>query len=65
MSSTYQFSTKEKKYEIFFGKEDHVEVYEFEKPKEGLIFEDSKSFNVFVNSITDALEKRQAEKKDG
>lgn len=65
MSNTYQFSTKEKKYEVFFGQEDHVEVYEIENPKEGLIFEDSKNFNVFVNSITDALEKRQAEKENG
>lgn len=60
MKNTYQFSTKEKDYELFFGNE-HIELYETNNPKEGLIFENNKNFNRFINLIIDILEKRQAE----
>lgn len=54
------FAIKNKKYEVFFAEDDdQIEVYELDNPKNGLIFEDRKRLNAFINSITDILEKRE------
>ena len=63
MDNEYKFSIKNIKYEIFFGSE-HVEIYELENPsKTGFIFPDKKSFTLFVNNVTDILEKKITEEE--
>lgn len=58
MINSNLFSVKGTEYEVFFGKDGHVEICEIDNPgKTGFIFEDIKNFNSFINSITDIAEK--------
>ena len=57
-----QFSIKQKKFEVFFAEDEHIEIYEVSNPgSTGFIFDDQKAFNVFINSITDISEAKIAE----
>lgn len=56
-------SARSKKYEIFYGEDGHVELYDVENPKNGLEFKDEKQLNLFINSVTDYLEKKYAEEE--
>lgn len=56
--NTYSFSIKGKDYEVFLGQDGHVEIYEEENPaNSGFIFSDRKKFIVFINNLTDIMEK--------
>lgn len=62
----YTFNIKRKKYEVYFANEDQVEIYELEDPgKTGFIFPDKKSFNMFINSVTDIAEIKDMEEIHG
>lgn len=51
------FKAGEVQYEIFFCPNDeHVELYEKDNPKHGLIFENHKHLISFVNFLTDTIE---------
>lgn len=59
---TYTFSIKEKKYEIFFAEDEHIEIYEKNNPSStGFIFDNMKKFILFVNFFTDIIEKKAME----
>ncbi len=60
-----KFKVKKREFEIFFAENGSVEVYDLENPKEGVIFSSEKELNVFVNMLTDIIEKKQAEKENG
>lgn len=52
-----KFKAGDKQYEVFFSPNDeHVEVYETDDPKEGLIFESHKQLISFINFLTDVIE---------
>ena len=54
---THFFKAGHKQYEVFVCPNDeHVEIYEKENPKEGLIFSTRKQLKSFVNSLTDVVE---------
>lgn len=55
------FKVRKKEYELFFAEDGGVEMYEKDNPKEGLIFNDYKSFLNFINTLTDVIEKREME----
>jgi len=51
------FKSGETHYEIFFSSDDeHIEIYERDNPKNGLIFETHKQLIGFINSLTDIVE---------
>lgn len=57
MAQTHNFKAGNKHYEVFFAFDDnHIEVYEKENPKEGLIFTNKKQLVAFVNNLTDVIE---------
>ena len=46
-------------YELFFSPEGFIEIYETDDPsKTGFIFDSRKDFIMFVNTITDVLERK-------
>lgn len=60
MQQTHSFKAGDKYYEVFFAFDDnHVEVYEKDNPKEGLIFSSKKQLIAFINNITDIIEEEQ------
>jgi hypothetical protein len=60
--NTYSFLVKNKKIELFFAQDGHVEICDVDDPYHtGFIFDDEKKFSLFVNVITDILEKRSME----
>lgn len=62
--NTYRFTIKGKDLEVFFADDGAIELYELKNPSTtGFIFEDSKRFNVFINSLTDILSRRQEGEK--
>tara|TARA_B100001971_G_C17871175_1_gene373321 strand:+ start:137 stop:331 length:195 start_codon:yes stop_codon:yes gene_type:complete len=59
MKDTYNFSVKGKVYELFFAEDGFIEIYETENPgKTGFFFKNEKDFTLFINLITDFLEKK-------
>ena len=62
---THNFNIKDVEYEIFFGKDGLVEIYEIKNPgNTGFIFQDIKKFTYFINMITDALEVELTRQED-
>ena len=60
--NTYTFSIKKNNYEIFFAKDGNIEIYDFDDPNHtGFVFEDIKKINIFINTVTDILEKKLME----
>lgn len=60
--NTIRFKVKEKEYELFFAEDDdQVELYDDNNPKNGLIFHNKKEMMMFVNTLTDVLEKMEME----
>lgn len=58
------FKYKENEYEMFYGKDKHIEVYEVKNPgKTGFVFDDIKEAIFFVNKFTDFIESTKAEEK--
>lgn len=55
------FTIKGKKFELFIAKDKHIELYEANDPLNGIILNDKKELNLFVNSLTDLLEKLEIE----
>jgi len=51
-----KFISENKEYEVFIAKDNHIEVYEKNNPKEGFIFENEKQAISFINGLTDILE---------
>jgi hypothetical protein len=51
----YSFKIENIEYEVFVDS-DHVEIYEKEKPQNGLIFESKKQLISFINYLTDLTE---------
>ena len=60
--STETIQSRNKKYELFYAEDGHVELYELKDPSNGFIFNDEKEMILFINSITDHLEKKYMEK---
>lgn len=59
---TQTFTIKNKKIEIFFALDGHIELYEKEDPRDtGFIFSDDKELFSFINGLTDIAEKHQKE----
>lgn len=54
--------SRNKKYELFYAKDGHVELYELKDPSNGFIFDDEKEMVHFINSVTDHLEKKYMER---
>ncbi len=54
--------SRNKKYELFYAKDGHIELYEVKDPSNGFIFNDEKEMVLFINSVTDHLEKKYMEK---
>lgn len=53
----YSFKSSSKKYTVFIAKDNHVELYNEEKPsKDGMYFSSLKELFFFVNNLTDTLE---------
>lgn len=62
MKNVTKFKAKNVEYEIFFAQDDeHIELYEKENPRNGFIFNDKKSLLMFINTLTDVLEKMEME----
>ena len=58
-NNTQIFSVNGIKYELFFASEDFVEIYEIDRPAQtGFVFDTKKDFILFINLITDMLEKK-------
>lgn len=55
------FKAKEKEYEIFFAEDGFIELYEKNNPREGFYFESKKQLMMFINTLTDILEKMEME----
>jgi len=56
------FKAKDKEYELFFAQDDEqVEVYDKNNPKDGFIFKNKKELLMFINTLTDVLEKMEME----
>jgi len=59
---TYSFLVKNKKIELFYAEDGHVEICDIDDPfHTGFIFEDDKKLSIFINTITDIIEKRNME----
>ena len=59
---TINFKAKDKEYELFFAEDDNqIEVYEKDNPKDGFIFTGKKQLLMFINTLTDVLEKMEME----
>ncbi len=59
MKDLMNFSVKSKEYEMFFAKDGHVEIYAVEDPGHtGFIFDEVKQFVLFINTLTDVLERK-------
>ena len=59
---TETFKVKDKKIEIFFASDKHIELYEKESPlNTGFIFNDRKELFSFINGLTDIAEEFQKE----
>ena len=59
MKDSHGFKAGDKHYELFISpnkNEEYYEVYEKEKPSEGLVFESRKQLISFVNFLTDLVE---------
>lgn len=64
LDNEIDFTVKGIKYGIFFAEDGCIEVYEMENPsKTGFIFPDRKSAILFINTITDILEKKMNKEK--
>jgi len=60
--NTYNFIIKKNKYEVFFAADGCIEICDTDDPAHtGFIFEDIKKFNIFINIITDIMEKKAME----
>lgn len=55
------FKARDIDYEIFFAEDGAIELYEKDNPKEGMFFTDKKHLLMFVNTLTDVLEKVEME----
>lgn len=55
------FKAKSRNYEIFFADDGFIELYDKDNPKEGFYFNNKKDLVVFVNTLTDVLEKMEME----
>jgi len=53
---------RNKKYELFYAEDGHIELYDQDDPGNGFIFENEKDLNLFINSVTDHLEKKYMER---
>ena len=54
----FTFTVKSKEYEVFFADDGEVEIYETKEPgKTGFIFSNSKKFLIFINMLTDIMER--------
>ena len=64
--NTYSFAVGKNKYEVFFANDGFIEIYDIEDPGHtGFYFKDTKKFNMFINTVTDILEKKQMEENSG
>ena len=64
MNNDATFNIKGVEYGLFFAEDGQIEIYEEKNPsKTGFIFPDEKKFMLFINSITDAMEKRISKEK--
>lgn len=54
--------SRNKKYELFYGEDGHIELYEQEDPSNGFFFDSEKDMYLFINSVVDHLEKKYMEK---
>lgn len=63
--NTYTFTLNKDKYEIFFADDGYIEIYDTNNPiNTGFIFENIKKFIIFINTITDIMEKKAMEKNN-
>jgi len=53
---------RSKKYELFYGEDGHIELYDEEDPSNGFVFDNEKEMNLFINSLVDHLEKKYMER---
>lgn len=59
---TRTFTIKDKKIEIFFALDGHIELYDKMNPSNtGFIFSDERELFSFINGLTDVAEKHQKE----
>ena len=56
------FRAKNREYELFFADDGFIELYDSNNPNEGFYFKDRKELVVFMNTLTDVLEKMEMEK---
>lgn len=62
MSESYkQFTSKNRKFELFEAQDGFIEIYDYDSPQQGFYFKDFKSLVHFVNSLTDVIEQKQVE----
>lgn len=56
------FKAKDKEYELFFAEDDdQIELYDKNNPKDGFYFKNKKELLMFMNTLTDVLEKMEME----
>jgi len=59
MDNIYKFTINNITYEIFFAEDGFIEIYEIKNPSHsGFYFKERKNFTMFINNITDIVEKR-------
>jgi len=56
------FKAKNREYELFFADDGFIELYDKDNPSEGFYFQNKKDLFIFVNTITDVLERLEMEK---
>lgn len=56
-------SARTRTYELFYGEDGHIELYDAENPSNGFEFNNEKELNLFINSVTDHLEKKYIERE--
>ena len=56
------FKAKNREYELFFADDGFIELYDKDNPNEGFYFQNKKDLFIFVNTITDVLERLEMEK---
>lgn len=55
------FRVKNREFEVFFSQDGAVELYDKDNPRDGFIFSDRKNLVMFINTLSDVIEKKQME----
>lgn len=55
------FRVKNRDFEVFFAEDGAVELYDKDNPRDGFIFSDRKNLVMFINTLSDVVEKKQME----